>query len=191
MCIECGVARAVPISFAIVRMRGNKAVLTLAVFLETMKALVSGSEPLDAGPYTAMVSVEVVVPAAGHETGRGCTNGRVVGIPRESAQASWFCFFSFSITAFVWKHDSERHGGINSSQLGRADAFPHIGSKKASMADGRRPRAHSQLGTLPSVRLRCRNLRNNMCSFMVNIEQPTSDQAMRRLVSWISGLPTR
>ena len=27
----------------------NKAVLTLAVFLETMKALVSGSEPLDAG----------------------------------------------------------------------------------------------------------------------------------------------
>ena len=29
--------------------RGNKAVLTLAVFLETMKALVSGSEPLDAG----------------------------------------------------------------------------------------------------------------------------------------------
>ena len=29
--------------------QGNKAVLTLAVFLETMKALVSGSEPLDAG----------------------------------------------------------------------------------------------------------------------------------------------
>ena len=29
----------------------NKAVLTLAVFLETMKALVSGSEPLDAGAH--------------------------------------------------------------------------------------------------------------------------------------------
>ena len=31
--------------------QGNKAVLTLAVFLETMKALVSGSEPLDAGAH--------------------------------------------------------------------------------------------------------------------------------------------
>ena len=33
---------------------GNKAVLTLAVFLETMKALVGGSEPLDGGAISGV-----------------------------------------------------------------------------------------------------------------------------------------
>jgi hypothetical protein len=33
----------------ICREPGNKAVLTLAVFLDLMKSMVSGSEPLDAG----------------------------------------------------------------------------------------------------------------------------------------------